>query len=165
MNIDKLDSYAKAHDLYWNEPASDEEVAALEERLQVQLPEEYKEFLRWHNGTDDREFCSTAESADDAEEFLDIASDSDSVETFMEEDYAAGRIGKGTFVRGWVPFYDYGTGAVDVIDCAPGPQGKHGQIVSYDPDGRMGVTHGSFSEWILDLDDAPLDDDEDIEFD
>ena len=160
MNKEALLLFAAEQDLEWNEPATTEEIAELEEQLGVELPQDYKEFLEWHNGTDDREFCSTEEAADNADEFLEIAEEMDEVETFLEEDYQAGRVGKGTFVKGWVPFYDDGTGAVDVVDCAPGPNGTHGQVIHYDPDGDMSITHTSFTDWV-----ESRDEDEEIEFD
>ena len=136
----------------WNEPAAEHEIEGLESALGVTLPEEYKDFLRIHNGSADREFVSTEEAAEVSEELLDaydLAEDDPDIPAGpanLEE--GTGRLRDGYFLKGWVPFYDYGTGAFDLLDCVPGPRGVHGQVIRYTPAPGDGVVYGGFGEWL-----------------
>lgn len=150
--IDDLTRIAERDELVWNAPAEPDAIEELEDELGVKLPRDYRDCLEWHAGTDDYEFCSLEEARDIAEELLELWQDF--VEDEGPDDLTAfniepgtGRVKDGDFVKGWVPFYAYGTGAFDLLDCNPGPNGVHGQVVHYDPDGKAGVTHESFAAW------------------
>lgn len=146
-----LTAIAERDALVWNESAQVAQIVELETSLGIELPADYKSVLAWHDGTDDREFCSVIDSEAAAEDLLELW-----LETLDDEELDAGerniepgtgRVRDGDFVKGWVPFYDYGTGAFDCLDCQPGPLGRHGQVIHYDPDGVNAVTHASIREW------------------
>lgn len=144
-----LDGLISAQRLTPNPPATPEEIGDLQRKLGVDLPEDYRTTLLAHNGTDDREFCSISETLETIEEFHDLADDF----PFPEGYNISGETGKtqpGFFVNGWVPFYDHGTGDFDCLDCNPGPNGQHGQIIYLSTDGQSSVTYGSYKEWLID---------------
>lgn len=147
-----LTRIAEREGLAWNPPAEPDAISDLENELGVELPQDYRTSLLWGEGTDDRGFCSLEEARDIAEELLELwhdAIEDEGLDDVTERNIepGTGRVKDGDFVEGWVPFYDYGTGAFDLIDCSPGPHGVHGQVVHYDPDGGNRVTHESFTAW------------------
>lgn len=143
---------AEREGLVWNPPADPDAIQGLEHELGVELPRGYRESLGWHDGTDDREFCSLQEARDIAEELLELwheAMEDENLDDLTVRNIEPGtqRVKDGDFVEGWVPFYDYGTGAFDLLDCDPGRRGVHSQLLHYDPDGVSAVTHDSFAAW------------------
>lgn len=146
-----LERIATREELVWNDAADPDELESLEASLGIEVPSAYRSVLEWHDGTDDREFCSIEESVEAAEELLELWEDVveegnlDPSERNIEP--GTGRVKDGDFAKGWVPFYDYGTGAFDLLDCNPGPNGSHGQVIHYDPDGTNAVTHPTLAAW------------------
>lgn len=138
----------------WNEPATDDEIAEAEETLGVTFPETYKKILRLHNGSEYREFMSLEEAIEVAEELEELAEeDSDGLnETVNLSEDKPGVLKNGAYRRGWVPLFDFGTGAFDCVDCDPGPNGAAGQIVRYDPGGVEGIEFDSLEEWLEEFD-------------
>jgi cell wall assembly regulator SMI1 len=153
---------ASEHELEWNEGADQEDINSIEEDLDITLPAEYRAFLEWHDGTDDREFMSVEEILDTAEELLDEeelnledAEDPQAEAAALNRTGTSGLTKDGNFVRGWVPFYDYGTGDFDCLDCAPGPKGAHGQVIRYSASSK-GIVAASFTEWLESFDSDEL---------
>lgn len=151
-----LDRLFELEDLEWRRPATDKQIATLETKAGAALPADYRAFLERANGSKDREFAGCHEVAADArellgyaEEELEDADDPDAARAAFTNDDGSGRVAPGGFVRGWLPIYDHGTGAFVILDCAPGPQGSIGQILSYG-EGETRVTHPDFRAWLQD---------------
>lgn len=151
-----LDRLLELEDLEWRRPVTQRQVDRLEAFLGGPLPSDYRAFLDRANGSKDREFAGAHEVAADARELLEYAEEelADVADPAAERarftnDDDSGRVAPGGFVRGWLPVYDHGTGAFVILDCAPGPQGSIGQILSYG-EGETRVTHPDFRAWLQD---------------
>lgn len=67
-----LERIATREELVWNDAADPDELESLEASLGIEVPSAYRRVLEWHDGTDDREFCSIEESVEAAEELLEL---------------------------------------------------------------------------------------------
>ena len=151
-----LDALVALEDLEWRRPATEKQIATLEQRTGVTLPADYRAFLERANGSKDREFEGAHEVARDAKELLgyaeeEIADEDDpaAARAAFTNDGGSGRVAPGGFVRGWLPVYDHGTGEFVILDCAPGPEGTAGQVLSYG-EAETRVTHPDFRAWLQD---------------
>jgi cell wall assembly regulator SMI1 len=161
-NPDLENAITTAWDLTWNTPATTEEITGLEKALNITLPTDYTDFLHRHDGTTDREFCSIAQIFHTAQELHEINEDVINDEQNPTEyrnsinlDPDTGKLRNGPWVHGWIPFFDYGNGQIDCIDCNPGPNGTHGQIIRYNPGGHEGLIYPSYRHWLLGFLDEP----------
>jgi len=138
-----------------NPPASNESLHALELHLGVDLPADYLDFLRGHDGQKghadalfgDYEFLST-DRVQDAWDFLK----KQSARSDFSNDDAEPSIG----VRNewwnlkWIPFATNGSGDYLCMDLAPTNGGSSGQIISmWHDDGARKIKGRSFSAWLL----------------
>lgn len=110
--------------------------------------------LKYDAKSKDREFAGVHEVIRDARELLEYAdealegaADPEAERARFTNDDDSGRVAPGGFVRGWLPIYDHGTGAFVILDCAPGPRGRVGQILDYG-EGETRVTHPDFRSWL-----------------
>ncbi|MBG9387421.1 SMI1/KNR4 family protein [Caenimonas aquaedulcis] len=135
-----------------NPPATNEEIAQLEEALGVTLPSSFVECLKIHNGHstaeglfDGFEFLSTAEILDQWSIWKDLV-DAGDFEGAESEPHDGVR-GDWWNVR-WIPITHNGGGDHMCIDLDPDEGGKAGQIISmwHDMADRE-LLAASFEDW------------------
>lgn len=140
-----------------NEPVSDEKISDLESKLSISLPEDFKEFLKIHNGQagdagwliDGQELLSTERILDEWKVWKGLLDGGgfDDFEESEEEDRGNG-VKSDWWNAKWIPFTYDGAGNHLCIDLDPASGGKIGQIITmwHDDDERE-VKGSSFNEW------------------
>lgn len=145
--IDKLNSWLKENRKDYcavlNAPASEHEIKELESLVGVELPEEFKMLLKWHNG----------QSSDAMDTFHPLTNEMfmgiDDIKymfTELKELLHYGDIEQDIWKPTWLPFMSNGGGDHTCIDIS---QTSYGKIVCHnheEPDGR--VIYDSIIEWI-----------------
>lgn len=136
------------------QPASDNELDALEQSLGLTLPEDFKEFLKIHNGQ-----SGTGPSLFEQGRLLgttDILIEWQTWDKLLqsgefEEDHSAPspEIKAGWWRPGWVPFLSNGRGDHLCLDMDPTTIGTHGQVIEvlHDVESRQRLAAG-FTEWL-----------------
>lgn len=136
-----------------NPPATDEQIAALQESIGLALPEDYVACLKVHNGQsygvgglfDGAEFLSTDEVLNqwkiwkgllDGGEFAGIVSD------------PARGVRNDWWHPGWIPFTHNGGGDHLCLDLAPGASGSPGQVITmWHDSGERDCIAPDFGTW------------------
>ncbi|SEK12577.1 SMI1/KNR4 family protein [Achromobacter sp. NFACC18-2] len=145
------DSPALLQDL--NPPAEEKNLSVLQQTLSVDLPQDFLDFLRGHDGQKGEEdplfgsyeFLSSSRILD-AWEFLKGQSQSSST---ADEQVEAEKGVKSIWwdVR-WVPFATNGSGDYMCLDMAPTDGGTTGQVISvWHDDGARKIRDASFAAW------------------
>ncbi|MCM0665145.1 SMI1/KNR4 family protein [Flavobacterium tyrosinilyticum] len=113
---------------YYNnlkEPLSDKEIEILEEKYQVQIPNDLKELYKWKNGQDQNcyeafvnnsMFMSLEDVLDSREEFNSMIDDFE-IENWWNEN--------------WLPIFHNGGGSYICYDLSGIFTGKKGQLIEY----------------------------------
>lgn len=122
-------------------PASDIEIDELEKRLQLTLPEEFKESLLIHNGEDDGwparvfyeygAYLPTPEIYNTWKRRLSAAKEYESFNE-DEEQRSDHQIKPLAFSERWIPIMDSNGDVIWAIDLDPGETGINGQIIEID---------------------------------
>jgi len=136
------------------EGASDKEFAALEDKLQVQLPEDFKQFYKFHNGQSEDapyitplgEMLSLEGIAFQWELWKGLVDDNVFEDNNSEPDEG---IKDDWYNPKWIPFTYDGSGNHLCIDLDPAEGGKVGQVITMWHDGsERELIAGSFNEWL-----------------
>lgn len=151
-----------------NPGAAEEDISALEAELGCQMPADFKESLKIHNGESDGWPCKVfadcgAYLGTDriieawkqrlaiAEEMSEHGSDIEDVEEQIREGFISveGEVRPAMFLREWIPIMDSNGDIFWAIDLNPAEGGKPGQIIAVDWEGcSWKVVAGSFAEFI-----------------
>ncbi len=136
-----------------NPPASDEDIAHLEEALNIKLPIDFVQCLKNHNGQagdagglfDGSEFLSTDRILDEFSVWQDLLDDGsfDGIESEPAQE-----IKKDWWNKRWIPFTYDGSGNHYCVDLDPTQLGQSGQVMTMwhdDPDRRCLAS--SFDAW------------------
>ncbi|WP_227746489.1 SMI1/KNR4 family protein [Bordetella bronchiseptica] len=137
-----------------NPPATEKTLRSLQQRLGVDLPEDFLDCLRGHDGQQghadplfgDYEFLSSDRILDAWEFWRKQSEGSD----FNDDDVepAAG-VRANWWNTKWIPFAANGSGDYLCLDLAPAEGGVAGQIISvWHDDGARKVRGPSFSVWL-----------------
>lgn len=135
-----------------NPPATEIEIASLEETIGVSLPKGFKDCLRVHNGQsgflglfDGTEFLSTQEIMSQWNVWNDLLTSGDF--EGIESEPQRG-IRKDWWNTRWIPFTHNGGGDHLCIDLAPDLAGRAGQVITMWHDmGERELKAPSFEEW------------------
>lgn len=138
-------------------PATAAGIAKLEKTIKQVLPDEFKEFLKIHNGSEESAgllvglpVMSAAEISHQWREWAEIADDEEMVADLSEEitSHPEGHVKPLYANRGWVPFIGDSQNHI-AVDYDPGPKGKIGQIINCgrDDDVRHVIAE-SFEEFL-----------------
>ena len=134
--------------------ASEEEIAALEEKFEITLPDDVKELYNYKNGSnylsilpclvDERDMAFCLLSLQEIEKTKHYFQNRDTLltefpEYFTGEDIEKmkdSRIKPYLFNKRWIPFAEYCDSCFLMLDFDPDKEGKEGQILCYihDPD-------------------------------
>ncbi len=123
----------------WNnfEPATDDQIAALEKAIGIDLPEELKTFLKLNtvrHGFTGNFGAMTAEDIKREWEMMKKLVDDGTFDGWVERrdggNWNSGQIKKEWWSTDWIPFAVDGCGNLFCVDTAPGPNGKVGQIMN-----------------------------------
>lgn len=137
-----------------NPPATDDEIAALEQALGVRLPQDYVDCLRVHNGQsdgagglfDNSEFLSTTAVLDQWAVWKDLLA-SGEFEGITSEPQAG--IRDDWWNARWIPFTHNGGGDHYCLDLAPAEGGQLGQVITMWHDaGDREIEAASFGAWL-----------------
>jgi cell wall assembly regulator SMI1 len=115
--------------------ATEEEIAAAEKALGQALPEDVKAFYRRHDGSMDysvvegRELLSLQRMVQEWKIWKELFDDG-TFEGFDGAEPEAG-VQDEWWIPAWIPVTHDGSGNHHMLDLAPGPGGKHGQILSF----------------------------------
>ena len=138
--LDQIKAWLKKHqpselELWEQPPATDEAIAAAEEALGLSLPEDYKEYLRIHNGQSD--VATFVEAAlipvgEIAGKRLDLLSLVDEDNEDIDNEEVDDEVKPVYFSEGWVPIGCSARGRDFLcIDYDPTPKGTIGQIIVF----------------------------------
>ncbi|AOB25797.1 MULTISPECIES: SMI1/KNR4 family protein [Bordetella] len=136
-----------------NPPATEETLRSLQQQLGVDLPEDFLDFLRGHDGQKghadslfgDYEFLSSDRILD-AWAFWKKQSESSSLRDGDAEP-AAG-VHANWWNTKWIPFAANGSGDYLCLDLAPAEGGSVGQVISvWHDDGARKIKGRNFSAW------------------
>ncbi|OAR22076.1 hypothetical protein A8W25_29910 [Streptomyces sp. ERV7] len=137
-------------------PATDEQIASVESTLGLQLPEEVKASLRRHDGSADGgwpkgRLLSCDGILSETAVWRDLLADG----TFddLKDFHSGGKALKaGWWNTGWVSVDADGAGNGSVLDLAPGPEGKVGQVIDMDHEvGPSGPIASDFVGYLTDV--------------
>ena len=136
-----------------NDPATDEQIKALEDTLSVKLPEDFVQFLKVHNGQagksgwiiDGSELLSAERIIDEWNVWNGLLEGGDFEENFEERDNGV----KGDWWNAkWVPFTYDGAGNHLCLDLDPSDTGIFGQVITmWHDDFEREIKGESFKEW------------------
>ncbi len=155
--IDSLKNWL-IHNVHVESPlktgASDEEFVALEKIVQVKLPEDFKQFYKFHNGQSEEapyitplgELLSLDGIAFQWGLWKELVDDNAFEGITSEPD---GGIKNDWYNPKWIPFTYDGSGNHLCIDLDPAEGGHVGQVITmwHDEPGREWIA-GSFQEWL-----------------
>lgn len=137
-----------------NPPASDEQIAALEQALGLKLPADYLACLKIHNGQrtnfggglfEGSEFLSSDQILDQWKIWKELLDDGDFE---VAESEPASGIGNDWWNAGWIPFTHDGGGNHLCIDLAPTVTGHTGQVISmWHDSAERELLAPSFNAW------------------
>src|SRR5690606_12156798 len=142
-----------------NGPATDEELLALEQQLNLTLPQEYKSFLKIHNGQDrdseglidTEELLSTERVLEEWTVWKDLLDNGDFDDSQSDPDEG---VKEDWWNPKWVPITYDGSGNHYCLDLDPAPGGTSGQIIRmWHDSGERELLADSFAEWIEDYTD------------
>ena len=153
---DRIDAWYKQNAPKYELPkgATDAELDELAKKLNVTLPEELRVSLKRHNGFEDGKWpkgclCSADRVPKEWEVWTDCLRDGDFDDEEVESD---GTFQAKWWVEAWVPIDADGGGNGFVIDLAPGPKGKIGQILFMDHEaGPSGPTHPDYAAYLEEI--------------
>jgi cell wall assembly regulator SMI1 len=140
-----------------NPPAADDEIASLEEAIGCQLPAEFIQFLKIHDGQsgdagwliDGSELLSTERIFSEWTVWNDLLKGGDFDDAKSEPN--SDQMKSDWWNAKWVPFTYDGSGNHLCIDLDPAPGGKVGQIITmWHDDPERDVIADSFQEWFAD---------------
>lgn len=154
--LSKIEEKAKRAGVKLPKGASAGAIAKLEKRLGFALPEDVRAFYLAHDGgpkdmdgfiDGERELLSVARIASEWGTWKELLDNG----TFGENNH--GEPGRGVqkkwWIAEWVPVSYDGSGNHHVVDVAPAPRGKHGQIVDFWHDeASRKVVAPSFLAWL-----------------
>lgn len=121
-----------------NDPVDEQALAALEGRLEITLPEDFREFYLLHNGERDRlglifglPLLPLEEIYREWQAWQAVAA-----EDYFNLDFAvisvpAGAIKEVYAHPGWLPFVKDGAGNHIALDLDPAPKGRYGQVFNF----------------------------------
>lgn len=136
-----------------NPPASDVDISELEQKLGVNLPVDFINCLKVHNGQMGRsdwlfggnEFLSTKNILMSWSTWLDLLEDGDFDGKVAKPDVG---IQKVWWTKGWIPFATNGGGDYLCIDLSPSKSGNSGQVIKVFHDFPSRVLESAcFSAW------------------
>lgn len=164
--LEKLIGWMKIHlnEVYGdlNGPATQEQLAALEEKIDIELPEQFKTLYLLHNGQKNKiytgffyglTFLSLDTIYKEWKSWADIVDEEDEEGmadlSCFSESYIEGKVQKIYANKKWLPFaYDHAGNSL-AIDFDPDDKGKVGQIINAGRDEDVKyVLADSFSEFI-----------------
>lgn len=129
----------------FNPPASEDELAAVEQKLGADLPEDVKALYRVTGGDAERDgvfgtaVLHTLDFVAEArEDFIamdrGLRADPGDWATAMLYQGPEGAVRRVRWSKGWLPIASYGTGRYFAIDLDPGPNGRRGQVIQVNGD-------------------------------
>jgi cell wall assembly regulator SMI1 len=144
-----------------NPGCTDDQLAALEQRLGCQLPEDFKAFYKIHNGQQDEATglffglpYLSLEAIDEQWSMWQELSTEDFANEMTGTAYPEGAIIPTYINLKWIPLTEDGSGNHLGIDLDPGPTGTLGQIINFGPDeiDRFAIAPSltAFLRWMLD---------------
>lgn len=160
---------APSHLPHLNGPANADEIEMVENEIGLKLPEDFKEFLKLHNGEDDTSWLAIL---GDGNQLLTCESiinqykieqqvGRDLLDPEMEtvefwKDRVAGNV---IFIKGavqpltlhqrWIPFTNMNGDVIRYFDFSPAPGGVAGQVIEVDQEGCVyEVVANSFSDML-----------------
>lgn len=130
-------------------PATTDEIAMLEDSLDLSLPKEIEDSLRKHNG----------ETEDEVWIFVDWSLLSTSnIAVLWKRELKKPKTSKGrsndrriksnTWSKKWIPFAYDGSGGFLIVDMDPGDEGNAGQIIRTSHDDENSFVATSFGEFL-----------------
>jgi cell wall assembly regulator SMI1 len=147
--IERLDTWLQANRpeyyIHLQPGLTEDELLALEQRLGVALPADFKTFYRWKNGQADEmeeDFFNnwSLMRADDIARTTEVMRNLVTTGAF---DYA------NWWDARWVPFLKRYTGDNICLDMAGSFSGQSGQVLVYlHEDRSRPILHGSFTNWL-----------------
>lgn len=138
----------------FKQPASDTELDMLEQALGLPFPEDFKEFLKIHNGQpgtgpslfEQGRLLGTTDILIEWQTWNELLQSGE-----FDENHSApsAEIKAGWWRPGWVPFLSNGRGDHLCLDMDPSTSGIRGQVIEvlHDFESRQWLTAG-FTEWL-----------------
>lgn len=135
-----------------NAGASKTEIDEFEEKINVQLPDDFKDSLQIYNGeielSDGYKFLTIGQILKTALMMKELQ-EQGRFSTYKPKESAIGLIQNSWWNRKWIPFAEDGEGNLVCIDLHPGKNGKQGQIIYWERvEGPISSDYGSFFEWL-----------------
>ena len=139
-----------------NPSATESQIQALEDALQVPLPEDVKTLYRWHDGERNTvglffgmSFLSIEEALEEWKIWAEIAAEGDSVLDSSIASVPSGFIKENYANRLYLPISADGGGNNIVVDLDPDEKGQYGQVINSGRDEEMRyVIASSVSKWM-----------------
>ena len=139
---DRIDAWYAKNAPDWTLPggATDAEIDALAAHLKLTFPEEFRVSLKRHNGIPEGQWPKNwlnpvKEIQSEWDSWTELCKKDESMEATEKSDAYQNKF----WCEGWVPIDSDGGGNGFVMDLAPGPKGREGQILFFDhesgPDG------------------------------
>ncbi len=132
--------------------ASGEEVAALQGRLGMRLPDDLVASLKRHNGAvifhDGYRYLS-AGAIVELWSMMQSLKQQGAFSTYEPKASVKGVLQHTWWDAGWIPFAEDGQGNLICVDLNPGPDGKRGQVIYWERvEGPLTSRYGSLFEWL-----------------
>ncbi|MDQ1832365.1 SMI1/KNR4 family protein [Massilia scottii] len=136
-----------------NPPATDEQIASLEDAIGIKLPEDYVACLKIHNGQnpevgglfDGSEFLSTDDILAQWTVWKGLLDGGDFVDVYSDP---ASGVQKDWWNARWIPFTHNGCGDHLCLDLAPEASGSLGQVITmWHDSGERELAAPSFGSW------------------
>jgi cell wall assembly regulator SMI1 len=162
--IARIEEKAKEAGVTLAAGVSEEEIAAAEEALGQALPDAVKAFYRRHDGAVDfpavewRELLSLQRMVQEWRIWKELF-DEEIFGGVVEQPEAG--VQDAWWIPAWIPVTYDGSGNHHMLDLAPGPGGRYGQILSFwEDDPRRTVVGESFLTWLATTTWGALDEDD-----
>ncbi len=140
-----------------NAPATDAQIKALEQRLDVKLPEDFIECLKLHDGQrgeadwlfSGSEFLSSQRILEEWAIWKDLLDGGDFFGAKTEPEAGIKAV---WWSPKWIPFTYNGAGDHLCLDLDPASQGRSGQVITlWHDDGSRKKKANSFAQWFADF--------------
>jgi len=140
-----------------NPPANDADIKLLEQELGIQLPVDFVECLRFHNGQRGKadwlfsgsEFLSSQRILDEWTIWKNLLESGEFDDTVADPEFGIQPL---WWCSKWIPFTYNGAGDHLCLDLAPASGGIAGQIITlWHDDGKRKKKADSFAQWFAEF--------------